>query len=159
MSYAQYLEYCAITGTIPQPVPQHNADITSDYDKTSVQIGSSDLPSILGQLATSSNDGLTSDQALQRISQSGPNKLESPPSKSLWRLILEQFDDKLVQILLGVAVISGIFSYVEFRAHTLLTGEKQHFSQFFHGANHHLGHSHSQCRSGGLAESAGRGKP
>jgi len=32
MSYAQDLEYCAITGTIPQPVPQHNADITSDYN-------------------------------------------------------------------------------------------------------------------------------
>jgi len=107
------------------------AQLILAYNQTSVQIGSSDLPSILGQLATSSNDGLTSDQALQRISQYGPNKLESPPSKSLWRLILEQFDDKLVQILLGVAVISGIFSYMELRAHTLITGEKQHFLKSF----------------------------
>jgi len=46
-------------------------------------------------------------------------------------LIIEQFDDKLVQILLGVAIISGIFSFMELRAHTLATGETQHLIKAF----------------------------
>lgn len=119
------------TGTlVAEKIP---AQFILSYNQTSAQIGSANLAAILSpsQLATSPNEGLTSEQASWRLKQYGTNKLESPPSKSLIRLILEQFDDKLVQILLCVALISGIFSYLELRAHTLATGEKQHFLKSF----------------------------
>ena len=40
-------------------------------------------------------------------------------TKSLWDLVKAQFSDKLVQILLGVAVLSTVFSYLEGDVHAL----------------------------------------
>jgi len=65
----------------------------------------------------SSPGGLSQDQVAARLAQYGPNALESSPGKSTWQLILEQFEDRLVQILLGVAILSGIFSYLELGDH------------------------------------------
>ena len=46
----------------------------------------------------------------------GLNELAAAPKQSIWELILEQFQDRLVQILLVVAVVSGIFSALEHTA-------------------------------------------
>jgi P-type Ca2+ transporter type 2C len=61
----------------------------------------------------SSPDGLTEHQVAARLAQYGPNSLQAPPGKSILALIGEQFQDRLVQILLAVAVLSGVFSYME----------------------------------------------
>ena len=57
--------------------------------------------------------GLSTNVANSRIQIYGPNSLASPPVKSIWRLILEQFDDRLVQILLCVASISAALAVFE----------------------------------------------
>ena len=57
--------------------------------------------------------GLTNDEAEQRLHQYGANSLQKPPTKSLLALIAEQFQDRLVQILLVVAIVSAIFSVAE----------------------------------------------
>jgi Ca2+-transporting ATPase len=101
------------------------------YNQTSVEIGSMDTSSLLHQLSTSVAEGLTSQEASSRLKHYGPNVLDTPPSKSLLMLILEQFDDRLVQILLCVAVISGIFSFMEMRSHSLETGESQSLLKSF----------------------------
>eukprot|EP00557_Chaetoceros_sp_GSL56_P009848 CAMPEP_0176481274 /NCGR_PEP_ID=MMETSP0200_2-20121128/2730_1 /TAXON_ID=947934 /ORGANISM="Chaetoceros sp., Strain GSL56" /LENGTH=1135 /DNA_ID=CAMNT_0017877463 /DNA_START=117 /DNA_END=3522 /DNA_ORIENTATION=+ len=101
------------------------------YNQTAVEIGSTDISSLLHQLSTSTTEGLTSQEASTRLSYYGSNVLETPPSKSLLMLILEQFDDKLVQILLCVAAISGIFSFMEMRSHSLATGESHHLLKSF----------------------------
>ena len=44
---------------------------------------------------------------------------------------MEQFDDKLVQILLAVALMSGIFSYYEMKAHIVETGENKSLFKSF----------------------------
>ncbi len=54
--------------------------------------------------------GLSEDEALERLSIFGPNALPSPKQKVWWELWIEQFEDKLVQILLIVAVISAASS-------------------------------------------------
>lgn len=82
------------------------------YNATSVDPGSMTLPEMWGMLQTSPL-GLTTEQALARLAQYGKNELTSPPSKSLWKLVLEQFEDRLVQILLVVAVMSATFSVME----------------------------------------------
>ena len=45
----------------------------------------------------------------------GPNELEQPPERSLMSYIIEQFDDKLVRILLLVALVSGFFGLLELK--------------------------------------------
>ncbi len=61
----------------------------------------------------SSPNGLSSAQAQARLEQYGRNELQSPPSKTILEMILEQFEDRLVQILLVVAVLSAVFSVME----------------------------------------------
>lgn len=43
----------------------------------------------------------------------GPNELEKEERTPLWELVLEQFDDKLVQILLAAAMLSFILAFFE----------------------------------------------
>ena len=57
--------------------------------------------------------GLSEVEAALRRSQFGPNSLQPPPSIPLWHLIAEQFQDRLVQILLGVAVLSSFLAAIE----------------------------------------------
>lgn len=101
------------------------------YNQTEVQVGSKSIGSLLTDLSTNVKTGLTSEEASKRLKQYGRNVLEEPKSKSIFRLWLEQFDDKLVQILLFVAVVSGIFSYVEMKAHAAETGVKQNLLKSF----------------------------
>lgn len=49
--------------------------------------------------------------ALRKIH--GPNELEKEERTPLWELVLEQFDDKLVQILLAAAMLSFILAFFE----------------------------------------------
>jgi len=57
--------------------------------------------------------GLTSAQAEASLQKYGPNQLKAEPKQSLWELVLEQFDDLLVQILLGAAVLSFVLAFFE----------------------------------------------
>eukprot|EP00547_Thalassionema_nitzschioides_P004173 CAMPEP_0194213662 /NCGR_PEP_ID=MMETSP0156-20130528/14402_1 /TAXON_ID=33649 /ORGANISM="Thalassionema nitzschioides, Strain L26-B" /LENGTH=1041 /DNA_ID=CAMNT_0038941743 /DNA_START=244 /DNA_END=3369 /DNA_ORIENTATION=- len=77
-----------------------------------VDPGSSSIPELYKVLETTS-EGLTLKQSEDRSTKYGKNILVGKSPKSILRLILEQFEDRLVQILLAVAVLSGLFSYVE----------------------------------------------
>jgi len=57
--------------------------------------------------------GLTENQIVQNRKKYGKNELPPEEGKSLWELIVEQFEDLLVQILLGAAVISFILAMFE----------------------------------------------
>jgi magnesium-transporting ATPase (P-type) len=57
--------------------------------------------------------GLSSERAATLLHQYGPNTLLQPPGKSWLQLFTEQFEDRLVQILLVIAIVSGIFSFME----------------------------------------------
>ena len=61
-------------------------------------------------MRTSLEAGLSSSEAHRRLLQYGENKLKAPEKKKIWALILEQFEDKMVQILLGVATLSAILA-------------------------------------------------
>jgi len=64
---------------------------------------------------THSNEGYDSSQVPELLKSYGSNSLAEPPGKNLLALIAEQFEDGLVQILLGVALLSGLFSLMEYR--------------------------------------------
>ena len=85
---------------------------TLGYNATSADPGAMSLSQLWEALATSPQ-GLATSQAQARLQHYGENVLESAPSVTTWQLILEQFQDRLVQILLAVAVLSGVFSLLE----------------------------------------------
>lgn len=64
-------------------------------------------------LGVSTLCGLSNIEANSRIAQYGKNELVEPKKQTLMELILEQFKDKLVQVLLGVAVLSGTIAILE----------------------------------------------
>lgn len=57
--------------------------------------------------------GLSDSQVKRYQEKYGPNELPAEESKPLWKLILEQFDDLLVKILLGAAMISFVLAMFE----------------------------------------------
>ncbi|XP_075073906.1 calcium-transporting ATPase, endoplasmic reticulum-type-like [Nicotiana tabacum] len=56
--------------------------------------------------------GLSTYQVEKRRERYGLNELEKEKGKPLWRLVLEQFDDMLIKILLGAAFISFVIAYL-----------------------------------------------
>lgn len=67
----------------------------------------------LDALRVSADGGLASLEAALRLKQYGPNSLPSAPKQSLWQLIAEQFSDRLVQVLVAVAVVSSALAFTE----------------------------------------------
>nr|UYL70873.1 Atp2a [Platynereis dumerilii] len=57
--------------------------------------------------------GLSDEQVARNQEKYGPNELPAEEGKSLWELILEQFDDLLVKILLLAAIISFVLAWFE----------------------------------------------
>lgn len=63
------------------------------------------------------SSGLSWEDAHVRLQSVGPNVLTEPPKKSTLALILEQFQDRLVQILLVVAFVSSGLAFFEKEGH------------------------------------------
>lgn len=59
------------------------------------------------------SDGLSTAEADARLREYGFNELEKQASHPLWKLVLEQFDDMLVKILLFAAIISFALAYFD----------------------------------------------
>ncbi|KAK0429506.1 hypothetical protein QR680_011410 [Steinernema hermaphroditum] len=62
---------------------------------------------------TTGSDGLSEAQVQGNLYKYGPNEMPAEKGKKLWELILEQFDDLLVKILLLAAMISFILALFE----------------------------------------------
>lgn len=60
------------------------------------------------QATQSSPNGLTSDASEERLRQVGPNELEEGKKKSVAGILLSQFKDVMILILLVAAIVSGI---------------------------------------------------
>ncbi|KAJ7219107.1 Ca-transporting ATPase [Mycena pura] len=68
---------------------------------------------VLEHFGVNPERGLSSDQAAKHAQVYGKNELPEDPSTPLWELILEQFKDQLVLILLASAVISFVLAMFE----------------------------------------------
>ena len=62
---------------------------------------------------TDLKSGLSTDRVDELRSIYGSNELEKEERTPLWKLVLEQFDDKLVQILLFAALLSFVLAFFE----------------------------------------------
>ncbi|BFG05449.1 calcium-transporting ATPase sarcoplasmic/endoplasmic reticulum type [Drosophila madeirensis] len=67
----------------------------------------------LNFFGTDGERGLTLEQIKANQAKYGPNELPTEEGKSIWQLVLEQFDDLLVKILLLAAIISFVLALFE----------------------------------------------
>ena len=72
---------------------------------------------LLAYLQTHEEFGLSHAEAERRLKLYGKNVLQGELSTSIWKLILEQIQDRLVQILICVAISSSVLASLEDDAH------------------------------------------
>ncbi|KAF3924755.1 hypothetical protein AA313_de0209961 [Arthrobotrys entomopaga] len=68
---------------------------------------------VIGKLGVSTTDGLTDTQVADALAKHGKNAIPEEPPTPLWQLVLEQFKDQLVIILLASAGISLFLAIFE----------------------------------------------
>uniref|UniRef100_H2ZGA1 Sarcoplasmic/endoplasmic reticulum calcium ATPase 2 n=1 Tax=Ciona savignyi TaxID=51511 RepID=H2ZGA1_CIOSA len=76
------------------------------YCKTSAEV--------LSYFSVSPTQGLSDEQVKRNRAKYGPNELPAEEGKSLWQMVVEQFEDLLVRILLLAAIISFVKSITAF---------------------------------------------
>ncbi len=64
------------------------------------------------ELTSSSPQGISSGEALEKLKEHGPNSLTEKKKKSPWVIFLHQFKDFMIIVLLAAAIISGIIGDV-----------------------------------------------
>ncbi|KAB5553730.1 hypothetical protein PHYPO_G00042010 [Pangasianodon hypophthalmus] len=67
----------------------------------------------LSYFGVSENTGLSPDQVKRNLAKFGYNELPAEEGKSIWELVVEQFEDLLVRILLLAACISFVLAWFE----------------------------------------------
>jgi len=75
------------------------------YQKTSNEV--------LTYLKVNPETGLSAKEVEQRREKFGRNELPAPEPTPFWKLVLKQFDDLLVKILLGAAIVSLALAFLE----------------------------------------------
>uniref|UniRef100_A0AAR2IKC4 Calcium-transporting ATPase n=1 Tax=Pygocentrus nattereri TaxID=42514 RepID=A0AAR2IKC4_PYGNA len=68
---------------------------------------------VLRHFNVNENTGLTLEQVKASLEKYGPNELPAEEGKSLWELVVEQFEDLLVRILLLAACVSFVLALFE----------------------------------------------
>ncbi|XP_037664307.1 sarcoplasmic/endoplasmic reticulum calcium ATPase 3 isoform X3 [Choloepus didactylus] len=68
---------------------------------------------VLRRFSVTAEDGLSPAQVTRARERYGPNELPTEEGKSLWELVLEQFEDLLVRILLLAALVSFVLAWFE----------------------------------------------
>jgi Ca2+-transporting ATPase len=59
------------------------------------------------------DDGLSAEEVARRLARDGPNALPEPPRRRWWRMLLDQFTDFMILVLLAAALISGAIGDLE----------------------------------------------
>ncbi|XP_043102215.1 sarcoplasmic/endoplasmic reticulum calcium ATPase 2-like [Puntigrus tetrazona] len=66
---------------------------------------------VYSYFSVNESTGLTLDQVKRQREKWGPNELPAEEGKSIWELVIEQFEDLLVRILLLAACISFVSTF------------------------------------------------
>ena len=69
-----------------------------------------DSEDVLETLQVDRENGLSETEADQRLEQFGPNQIIDQGGKSIWTMLISQFADTMVLVLLAAAVISAVIS-------------------------------------------------
>ena len=82
-----------------------------------------DPESTLEQFQTDRQAGLTLQQVSANLERYGSNELVETKGRGAWRILLDQFTNIMLILLIVVAVVSGILDFVDMQAGKLAPGE------------------------------------
>lgn len=71
-----------------------------------------DAQKTLSELGSNPETGLTSQQVAERLQQYGSNELEEATGRSSWEILIDQFKNIMLLMLIAVALISGILDLI-----------------------------------------------
>ncbi|RCJ22343.1 magnesium-transporting ATPase [Nostoc sp. ATCC 43529] len=77
----------------------------------------------LDLLDSNADSGLTPEDIQQRLQKYGPNELEEHGGRSAWEILLDQFKNIMLLMLIGVALISGVLDLIAWQSGNLKPGE------------------------------------
>ncbi|BAY12401.1 cation-translocating P-type ATPase [Calothrix sp. NIES-2098] len=77
----------------------------------------------LDLLDSNADSGLTPQEVEQRLQKYGPNELEEHGGRSAWEILLDQFKNIMLLMLIAVAIISGVLDLLAWRGGNLKPGE------------------------------------
>src|SRR5690242_16062105 len=77
----------------------------------------------LDLLDSNADSGLTPQEVEQRLQKYGPNELEEHGGRSAWEILLDQFKNIMLLMLIAVAFISGFLDFTSWQAGELKPGE------------------------------------
>ena len=94
---------------------QVNSTIKEPLENPDIKIQSHALSTqdVISQLKTQQSSGLTSEEAARRLELYGPNELAEAPRTTFLQMVLRQFKDFTVMLLIVAAIISAVVSAVE----------------------------------------------
>ncbi len=72
----------------------------------------------LDLLDSNADSGLTSQDIQQRLQKYGPNELEEHGGRGTWEILLDQFKNIMLLMLIGVALISGVLDLIALQSGT-----------------------------------------
>ncbi|MDX2240103.1 MAG: cation-translocating P-type ATPase [Leptolyngbyaceae cyanobacterium bins.302] len=78
---------------------------------------------VLADLDSNVEHGLTTQQVTQRLEQYGSNELEESGGRNWWQILLDQFTNIMLILLIVVALVSGVLDFMDMRAGKLSPGE------------------------------------
>nr|MDJ0775750.1 HAD-IC family P-type ATPase [Mastigocoleus sp. MO_167.B18] len=74
-------------------------------------------------LSTQADTGLAPQEVNSRLQKYGANELEEAGGRSAWEILVDQFKDIMLLMLIAVAIISGVLDLVAWQSGTLPAGE------------------------------------
>ena len=92
-----------------------NSSLSSSPSEQSSSWHHQSLSKILEKLQVKPDIGLTSDLIKQRSQTYGANEIKEGKGRSQWEILLDQFQDIMLLMLIAVAIISGVLDFVELR--------------------------------------------
>jgi Ca2+-transporting ATPase len=78
---------------------------------------------VLAELHSNQETGLTSEQAASQQERYGPNELVESRGRSAWKILLDQFTNIMLILLIIVALVSGVLDFTDWQAGKLGAGE------------------------------------
>ncbi len=77
----------------------------------------------LDLLQSNLDQGLSAQQVADRQVKFGPNELEEAAGRGKWEILLDQFKNIMLVMLIGVAIVSGILDFVSWQSGTMKAGD------------------------------------
>ncbi|WP_066383099.1 MULTISPECIES: cation-translocating P-type ATPase [unclassified Anabaena] len=74
-------------------------------------------------LDSNADSGLTTPEVEKRLQKYGPNELEEHGGRSAWEILIDQFKNIMLLMLIAVAFISGLLDFLAWQAGQLKPGE------------------------------------